>query len=213
MLIGFNKNQNLPNQILSECVYKVKNKQKGGDLMLPEITQDEAKQLFTEYSMYVYQTALLITRSEALADDITQETFIRVFRKFNTYDSTKSIQPWIYKITINTMRNMLRKQKWLKFIGVTPETADEDLIENKIIQNEESLQLWKEINQLSLKSKEIIVLHYYAELKLSEVSEALGIPLGTCKSRLNAALTTLRKQMLENEVFEFRKRRAYHETN
>ncbi|MEJ9216815.1 sigma factor [Paenibacillus glucanolyticus] len=49
--------------------------------MLPEITQDEAKQLFTEYSMYVYQTALLITRSEALADDITQETFIRVFRK------------------------------------------------------------------------------------------------------------------------------------
>lgn len=81
MLIGFDKNQNLPNQILAECVYKVKNKQKGGDLMLPEITQDEAKQLFTEYSMYVYQTALLITRSEALADDITQETFIRVFRK------------------------------------------------------------------------------------------------------------------------------------
>lgn len=181
--------------------------------MATELTKNEAKQLFTDYSLYVYQTALLITRSEVLADDITQETFIQVFKKFSTFDSTRPIQPWIYKITVNTMRNMLRKQKWLKFIGFTPETVDEETVENKIIQAEESIQLWKEINLLSFKSKEIIVLHYYAELKLSEISEVLGVPIGTCKSRLNTALTKLRKQIPENEAIKIRKRGAYHETN
>ncbi|MDQ0720264.1 RNA polymerase sigma factor (sigma-70 family) [Paenibacillus sp. W4I10] len=181
--------------------------------MALEITRDEAGQLFTDYSKYIYRTALLLTRSETLADDITQETFIQVFRKFNTFDSTKPIKPWIYKISINTMRNMLRKQKWLTFVGYTPEIADKELIEDIIIQNEESMLLWKEIDQLSLKSREILILHYYTELKLIEVSEILGVSIGTCKSRLHTALTTLRRQILKSETIESRKRRASYERN
>ncbi|MGC5772454.1 RNA polymerase sigma factor [Paenibacillus pabuli] len=67
--------------------------------MAPEITRNEIGQQL----------------SKTLADDITQETFIQVFKKFNTFDSTKPIKPWINKISIKTMHNMLRKQKRLVY--------------------------------------------------------------------------------------------------
>ncbi|WP_328587365.1 sigma factor-like helix-turn-helix DNA-binding protein [Gottfriedia luciferensis] len=51
------------------------------------------------------------------------------------------------------------------------------------------------------KSREVIILHYYLELKLDEVANSLDIPIVTCKSRLNYALSKLRKSMSVNEFF------------
>lgn len=165
--------------------------------MANEITKEQAETIYKEYSAYVYQTALFLTKSATLADDVTQETFIQIFRKYYTFDLTRPIKPWIYKITLNITRNMLRKHKWLKFIGDIPETAALHNVEEHILKNEEGRELLCQINRLPLKSKEIIVLHYYAQLKLNEIVEVLNIPLGTCKSRLNTALTILRRNLPE----------------
>lgn len=174
--------------------------------MTNEISKELAKQIFIEYSPYVYQTALLLTKSESLADDVTQETFIQVFKKYHTFDTNRPMKPWIYKITVNTIRNMIRKQRWLKFIGFSPEISDEkNSIEHFILQDERNNGLWSEINQMPAKSKEIIVLHYYAELKISEIAEILNIPIGTCKSRLNTALSQLRRKLPKNELFNVHK--------
>lgn len=170
--------------------------------MADEIERKQAETIYTEYSTFVYRTALFLTKSKELADDITQETFIQVFRKYHTYDSSKPLQPWLYKIAVNTTRNMLRKQKWLKFWGQIPESHSLDLMENSILKNEEEGELWKAVNDLSLISREIIVLHFYSGLKLKEISDCLGIPLGTCKSRLNSALHKLRRSIPNND-FEF----------
>ena len=55
------------------------------------VSRVQAEQIFSAHSEFVYQTALLLTKSEALADDITQETFIQVFKKFHTFDSNRTI--------------------------------------------------------------------------------------------------------------------------
>lgn len=177
-----------------------------------EINREQAEQIFTIYSPYVYKTALFLTKSEALADDITQETFIRVFKKYHTFDANKPLRPWIYKITLNTTRNMLRKQKWLTLLGFAPEKSKGNSVEHNVLQDEQNQELWKEINRLPDKSKEIIILHFYGELKLSEAAEALGIPIGTCKSRLHTALKQLRKQLPNYETFQLEGRELY-ETN
>jgi RNA polymerase sigma factor (sigma-70 family) len=158
--------------------------------------------MFKEYSPFVFRTAYFLTRSDSLADDITQETFIKIIKGLHTYDSSKPIEPWIYKITINTTRNILRKQKWLRFVGVIPEAVQEtkeNIIEKTILQSEDEKELMKEINKLSQKLKEVIILHFYLGLKLKEVADILNIPVGTCKSRLNAALNKLRNQIPESE--------------
>lgn len=170
--------------------------------MQKEIDRMHAEEIYNNYSTYVFRIALLLTRSASLADDVTQETFLNVFRNFHTYDSTKAMQPWIYRITVNTTRNLLRKQKWLSFVGFSPDVQQENTsVEDSIIQAIENEELLKEINRLPLKAREIIILRFYVGLKLAEIAEILQIPLGTCKSRLNAALKSLRKQLPENDIF------------
>jgi RNA polymerase sigma-70 factor, ECF subfamily len=171
--------------------------QKEGLGLFNEITKEQAEEIYKDYSTYVFQTALFLTKSRTLADDITQETFIQIFRKYNTFDLTKPLKPWIYKITLNITRNMLRKHKWLHFLGDMPDVVALNNVEDTVIKSEGEREILTEINKLPQKSKEIIVLHYYAELKLNEIVEVLNIPLGTCKSRLNTALTILRRNLPE----------------
>ena len=57
-------------------------------------------------------------------------------------------------------------------------------------------------SNLTYKSREMVILHFYSGMKLKEISVTLGIPLGTCKSRLNTALNTLRNQLPKNN-FDF----------
>ncbi|WP_409343359.1 RNA polymerase sigma factor [Paenibacillus sp. MBLB4367] len=170
--------------------------------MHQKIARKRAEEVFNDYSTYVYRVALLLTRSASLADDVTQETFLKVFKKIHTYDPMKPMQPWIYRITVNTTRNLLRKQRWLSFVGFTPDVQCESAsVEGSIIQAAENEELLKEVNRLPLKGREVIVLHFYVGLKLTEIAETLQIPLGTCKSRLNAALKILRIQLPGNEMF------------
>lgn len=159
------------------------------------ISKETAEMIFNSHHAYVFRIALFLTKSKALADDITQETFLQIFKKYYTYDARKPIEPWIYKVTLNTTRNTLRKQRWLSFTDQLPEHAAHDDTEDIILRNEEEEMLWEAVNSLTHKSKEVIVLHYYADMKLNDVAEILGIPLGTCKSRLNTALTRLNKYL------------------
>lgn len=170
--------------------------------MHQEIDRIRAEEIFNQYSTYVFRIALLLTRSASIADDVTQETFLKVFKNIHTYDPEKPMQPWIYRITVNTTRNLLRKQKWLIFVGSTPDVQLENtFVEDSIIQALENEELLKEVNRLPLKCREVIVLRYYVGLKLAEIAETLQIPLGTCKSRLNASIKLLRKQLPDNEMF------------
>ena len=167
--------------------------------MSNEISKEKAEMIFKEHSDYIYRVALFLTKSKELADDITQETFIQVFRKYYTFNSSKPIQPWIYKVTLNITRNMLRKQKWLKFIGKLPEKSSLNLVETTVLKTEEENELWREISNLNFKSREMVILHFYSGMKLKEISVTLGIPIGTCKSRLNTALSTLRRQLPQKD--------------
>ncbi len=174
----------------------------GGIFLLEEIhlTKEKAEMIFNEHSNYVYRIALFLTKSEDIADDVTQETFIQAFQKFDSYDTARPLQPWLYKIALNITRNINRKQKWLKFTDELPEVSCFESVESSVLKNEEKIQLWRQIDILSVKCKEVLVLHFYLGLKLQEVSEILSIPLGTCKSILNYALNALRKQISQNEL-------------
>lgn len=181
---------------------------------MPEsIDKDRLEELFNNHSSMVYRTAYFLTKSKVLADDITQETFIRIIKKFHLFDQTKPIEPWIYRMTLNITRNMIRKQKIKKLFGINHDVLAENDVEQSILQNEMEEQLWKEINLLPQKSMEVIVLHYYLELKLDEVADSLNIPIGTCKSRLNYALTKLRNRLSKNELFKVEEKLKGRELN
>ncbi|MGM0854744.1 MAG: RNA polymerase sigma factor [Bacillota bacterium] len=139
------------------------------------IDEAKAESIFKENRDYVYKTALLLTKSRSLADDITQETFIKLLSKYDTYDPARPFKPWIYTITMNVAKTVMKKQQMLKcFSFFSDDVAHDqvDLVEGNYIKEDELQELWKIVNSLSWKSKEIIVLHFYSELTLNECSHA-----------------------------------------
>lgn len=160
---------------------------------MENISQERAEELFHQFSDYIFKTAYMLTHSQVLADDITQESFIRVFRHYHTYDEAKPIKPWIYKIVVNTFRELKRKQKWLIFSDSLPEDKGNDSLpfENSLIKKETEKVLSEAVNKLPNKYKEVVILYYFNDFSLKEMAEVLSIPLGTCKSRLHYAIKKL----------------------
>ena len=166
------------------------------------LSAEQSRQLFEEHSPYVYSIALMMTKSSVLADDITQETFLRAFQKFHLYDPSRPLRPWLYRMTVNMVRSALRKQRWLTLFGQIPtEEKSTRCLEELVVQTERERELWQAVQGLTDKRKEVIILHYYAGLPLQEVAAILNIRPGTCKSRLHAALQQLRTASLDAYSF------------
>lgn len=164
-----------------------------------ELTKDKAEEIFSEYSSYVFRMAYFMTKSTASAEDIVQDTFLRVFQKFDTFDAAKELKPWIYQIALNCVRKQMRKQNRMKLWPWKAEAAKESA-EDFVMENEEKQEIWTEVDKLDRKYKEMVFMRYYLQLTLPEISEMLGIPLGTCKSRLFHALQKLRVALPEHTV-------------
>ena len=60
------------------------------------ISKKQAEMLYSEHADFIYRGALFLTKSRELADDITQDVFMKAFDKYYTFDETRSIKPWLY---------------------------------------------------------------------------------------------------------------------
>lgn len=164
------------------------NKNGKGRVQMKHISREKAEKLFSWYSGYVFKTVFLLCKSKELAEDVTQETFIKIFQKYHLYNSEKPLKPWIYKVALNTLRAEIRKRKWLT---LSPDIAeyqkDPNNTENEVIRKEYQELINEAIQSLSYKYREILILYYYNEFTHKEIAEILSIPIGTCKSRLHYA--------------------------
>lgn len=138
------------------------------------------------------------------SEDIVQETFLRVFRNKSAYKKIAKFSTWIYTIAGNLAKTELRKRKKRNLYSVSDigyddkdfEISDETLSpesETNTSMSEEIIQ--KEIQQLSPKFREVIVLRDIQELSYEEISKIIKVPLGTVKSRVNRARLRLQDKL------------------
>lgn len=138
------------------------------------------------------------------AEDIVQETFLRVYRKRKAYKRIAKFSTWIYTIAGNLSRTELRRRKRRKLFSVSdmgfedrdyeisdegynPESQVEGRLQEEIIQ--------KEINNLSPKFREVIILRDIQELSYEEISKIIKVPIGTVKSRVNRGRLKLQSRL------------------
>jgi RNA polymerase sigma-70 factor (ECF subfamily) len=138
------------------------------------------------------------------AEDIVQETFLRVYRKRKAYKRIAKFSTWIYTIAGNLSRTELRRRKRRKLFSVTdmgyedrdyeisdegynPENHVEGVIQEEIIH--------AEINNLSPKFREVIILRDVQELSYEEISKIIRVPIGTVKSRVNRGRLKLQSRL------------------
>lgn len=172
--------------------------------------REAQEELYENYKNQVYRTALLFTCNRTLADDITQETFIRLFDKINLYDESYPFQTWLYKVVLNVARNTLRKHKWETILNPFAEEYEKEDFNTPVYKFEKKEQqeiLHSIVDCLPYKYQEVIILKYYNSFSQEEISNILQIPIGTVKSRINTALEKIRKKIKNTssikEVFNY----------
>jgi RNA polymerase sigma-70 factor (ECF subfamily) len=157
--------------------------------------------LVRQYETSVFRLALSIVGDQAEANEITQETFIAALRSLPSYEEKKSFKAWLYTIALNHSRNHLRKRKTLERLRTTlnsifrVETQKQISPEESIVQNDKEAQIWNALNQLDDPFRIVVILRYFHELPISEISEILSVNEGTIHSRLHTARERLRSAL------------------
>jgi RNA polymerase sigma-70 factor (ECF subfamily) len=135
-----------------------------------------------------------------------QEVFISVWKSRHTYDPNKGkLTTWLHRITVNQCsRKMAKKTSAtvsLEEKGIDlPEMKHQSQADEILVSKMEYEQLLKAMDALDHKHRSVLVLRYFNSLSYQEIAEALEIPLGTVKSRLNQSLKYLKEQMNTGEA-------------
>jgi len=152
--------------------------------------------LVDRYKIRLFNLIYRMLQNREEAEDILQETFLRVFKEKEKYDPTYAFSTWIYTIALNLCRNELKRKKRFKFFGLDLIKEDRRYaVEEKGNKNCLSSTLEKAIASLPVKYRTVFLLREVNQLSYEEMSQSLDIPLGTVKSRVNRARLILRKRL------------------
>lgn len=154
--------------------------------------------LYNQYSEKVYNTAISYTKNVEEAEEITQDVFVKIFRSASTFKQESSLSTWIYRITVNTSLNLLKKRSRFTIFKNSldaSESVDFEhpgvLIENK----ENAAALFKAMDCLPAQQKTAFILSFVEELPRQEVADIMETSLKAVESLLQRAKKNLRLEL------------------
>jgi RNA polymerase sigma-70 factor (ECF subfamily) len=152
-----------------------------------------------EALMQRYQSPLygfLVRRVGSAADDLFQETWIRIVRARERFDTERRFAAWLYQIANNLCRDRYRRVDAMRRAVDSFRIEDETLREpSEVPPRLERDAMRERVLALPDRLREVLVLRYYEDLGEEEMAHVLGVPRGTIKSRLHAAVKALRERM------------------
>ena len=175
------------------------------DLELIGRAQKGELQAFEElilcYEKDIYNIAYRMFGNSQDAEDIAQEVCIKIYNKIRLYNKKSRFYTWIYRITVNTCIDEIRKKSnSTQFIYIDERLDNDDsevekqykdekelTPEQKYIKKEEEIDIMQKIGKLEPEYRIVIILKYIKDLDYEEIAESLECSLGTVKSRLNRA--------------------------
>lgn len=180
------------------------------ELLLTQYARSGDRKLFEtlvrRYEREIYSYLRRYIGQDEMAEDAFQGTFLQVHMKCGQFDPARRVRPWLYAIATNQAIDAQRRQNRRRSISLDTSTSDGDggsvswadqlvsKVDNPLdvaSQNEDSEQLRQAVASLGDSLQRVIQLVYFQGLKYREAAEVLGIPVGTVKSRVHAAVTRL----------------------
>ena len=149
--------------------------------------------IVTQYMHSAYYIALGFVHNQQDAQDISQEAFVRAFRKLKGFDLNRRFFPWFYKLLKNLCLDHIKRRRRLSEIpleGMQVRTEDKEDQEMKEI-------LWRGIEKLPFEQREIIILRYFRQYSYQEIAEMTGRPIGTVMSSLFYAKKKLKEVLVK----------------
>ncbi len=165
---------------------------------------DLLERLIRKYSDRLYHIILRLVQSPAAAEDLLQDTWVLIIRNIDKFDISCPLAPWLTQIAVNACRSYWRKEKLRSLLNpakirerISRSQSEWESDVHREVEDKKLVQA--ALARLSPRLREVVVLRFYSGLTYKETAEALKIPVGTAKSRLNFALTKMRDFIQEEK--------------
>jgi RNA polymerase sigma-70 factor (ECF subfamily) len=172
---------------------------RGGDV-------ESLARLVERYQHRLYRYLLRLVSQPSIAEDLFQQTWLRVLERIQFYDPKRSFEGWLFAVAHNLAIDHLRRRK--------PESLDEPLPSGEtpsdlarsnspgaldlVLSKEKARYVAEAVSGLPVAFREVLTLRFEEEMKLEEIATVLALPMGTVKTRLHRALKALRLVLEKN---------------
>lgn len=169
------------------------------------------KQLMSIHQNYVYTLALQMVKSSVAAEELTQDVFIKVFKKINDFQERAKFTTWLYTITYRTCLNYLEKKQIVFSESSLQNETDQEFLNDdinlkdinrnefeKAFDTERQKIVWQAIDSLPVQQGIIIALHYLQQFTVQEIAGLMQVPENTVKTHLFRGRKGLRTELLKN---------------
>jgi len=146
-----------------------------------------------KYRDAIFHHAVHIVKDYQEAIDVTQEVFIKAMRERRFFDEGFKMKAWLYRVTSNLCFNLVRNRKRrTAILDTMPKATKTEPIQlEDVLHGEKQEEMLAALDQMTEDHKKILMLRYYSDLSYAEISDTLGIKLGTVMSRLSRAKNRL----------------------
>jgi RNA polymerase sigma-70 factor, ECF subfamily len=143
--------------------------------------------------------ARLILRDPELARDAVQEATLKAWKHLRGLREPDRFDAWLHRLTVNACLDLARRRRGRIFeVELTP--LHDVPVPDAVSRVADAMYVERMLAAVDPAQRAVVVLHYYLDLSLPETAAALGIPVGTAKSRLNRALAAMRITVAEDDV-------------
>lgn len=166
--------------------------------------------LITRHSQNIYRFSLKLLGGQEEAKDVTQETFIKVWKNIKKFDHNKNFKTWIFTIAQRTAIDYLRKRKNVNFSSLDNEETntsfeetipDLEILADEIFEKNENVTLVQSaMKKIPIDLQTILLLHNGEEMTFEQIAEIVGKPMNTVKSQYRRALISLKRIISEGNA-------------
>ncbi|MFE1626870.1 sigma-70 family RNA polymerase sigma factor [Brevibacillus reuszeri] len=165
--------------------------------------------LMNDYGDNIVQLTYLIVKDKGIAEDITQEVFLKAYRGLDQFRQESSVKTWLYRIAINESRKYLRSWSFRQIFSTylskkelgAEEVADTN-VEAAVMQRLSKVQIAERVMMLSPLYRKVMILHYYEDLSIKEIAQVLDISEDAVRTQLHRARKHFRA-LCEKEGLEW----------
>ena len=181
------------------------------ELIKQFLSGDESvlEMLITRHQRKVFTSILLLVKDKELAEDLFQETFIKVINTLRSgnYHEEGKFLPWVVRIGHNLVIDYFRKQKRMPMVRDTDEYSvmdglklTDENIEDKMIVCQIHTEIRQLIEYLPLDQREVVIMRHYADMSFKDIAESTNVSINTSLGRMRYALINLRKLIKEKQL-------------
>ena len=170
------------------------------------------EQLMRKYNRKIYNFIFRMVRDKEITNELTQDFFIKIFSVINKYNFEYKFSTWACRICYNLVIDYIRRNQMKLDSLDNPNLSPKQMInsDNYVSQDgfynldREELKnyVWKVVEQIPSKYRELVLLRYLQEMKYEEIAQITSLPVGTVKNRIFKAKEILRSEMEKDGLFK-----------